>query len=68
MEEWLTTYEAARIANYDPDYIRKLVRANKIKARKWGQSWQIHRDSLFEYLKKSEMLGDRRGPKRIDNS
>jgi excisionase family DNA binding protein len=68
MEEWLTTYEAARIANYDPDYIRKLVRAGKIKARKWGQSWQVQRDSLLEYLKKSEMLGDRRGPKRIDNS
>jgi len=36
MEEWLTTYEAARLANLDPDYIRKLVRAEKIKARKWG--------------------------------
>jgi excisionase family DNA binding protein len=67
MEEWLTTYEAARVANYDPDYIRKLVRAEKIKARKWGQTWQVHRDSLFEYLKKTEMLGDRRGPKRIVN-
>lgn len=67
MEEWLTTYEAARIAKYDPDYIRKLVRANKIKARKWGQAWQVQRDSLLEYLKRSEMQGDRRGPKRIDN-
>jgi len=68
MEEWLTTYEAASIAHYDPDYIRKLVRADKIKARKWGQSWQVHRDSLLEYIKKSETLGDRRGPKRIDKS
>ena len=41
MEEWLTTYEAARLANLDPDYIRKLVWAEKIKARKWGQSWQV---------------------------
>jgi len=67
MEEWVTTYEAARIANYDPDYIRKLVRANKIEARKWGQSWQVHRDSLLEYLKEVKNLGNRRGPKRIDN-
>jgi excisionase family DNA binding protein len=67
MEEWLTTFEAAQIANYDPDYIRKLVRAEKIKARKWGQSWQVQRDSLFEYLKNSEVLGNRRGPKRTDN-
>lgn len=65
MEEWLTTYEAAHLANYDPDYIRKLVRAKKIKARKWGQSWQVHRDSLLEYLKKTETLGDRRGPKKL---
>jgi len=67
MEEWLTTFEAARIANYDPDYIRKLVRAEKIIARKWGQSWQIQQNSLLEYLKKSQLIGDRRGPKRIDN-
>ena len=67
MEEWLTTFEAARIANYDPDYIRKLVRAEKIIARKWGQSWQIQQNSLLEYLKKSQLIGDRRGPKRNDN-
>jgi excisionase family DNA binding protein len=52
MEEWLTTYEAARLANLDPDYIRKLVRSEKIKARKWGQSWQVHRASLLAYMKK----------------
>ena len=67
MEEWLTTYEAARFANYDPDYIRKLVRANKVKARKWGQSWQVHRDSLLEYVKMSEAKGDKRGPKKVDS-
>ena len=68
MEEWLTTYEAARLANYDPDYIRKLVRAKKIKARKWGQAWQVHRDSLLEYVEKAEAKGNKRGPKKIDKS
>jgi len=67
MEEWLTTYEAARLANFDPDYIRKLVRAKKVKARKWGQAWQVHRESLLEYVKASEAKGGKRGPKRIDN-
>ncbi len=47
MEDWLTTYEAARLANYDADYIRKLVRGKKVIARKWGQSWQISRESLL---------------------
>lgn len=68
MEEWLTTYEAARLADLDPDYIRKLVRSEKIKARKWGQSWQVQRASLLAYLKKSKGLGKKRGPRKIDKS
>ena len=67
MEEWLTTYEAARLANYDPDYIRKLVRAKKVKARKWGQAWQVHRESLLEYVQKTRAKGEKPGPKRFDN-
>ena len=67
MEEWLTTFEAARLANFDPDYIRKLVRAKKVKARKWGQAWQVHRESLLEYVEKTRAKGDKPGPKRIDN-
>lgn len=68
MEEWLTTYEAARLANLDPDYIRKLVRAEKVKARKWGQSWQVQHASLLTYMKKSRGIGNKRGPKKIDKS
>ncbi|GAB1469462.1 hypothetical protein MASR2M66_03380 [Chloroflexota bacterium] len=68
MEEWLTTYEAARLANLDPDYIRKLVRAEKIQARKWGQSWQVQRASLLIYMKKSKEIGNKRGPRKIDKS
>jgi len=64
MEEWLTIYEAAELANYEPDYLRKLMRANKIKARKWGYTWQVYRDSLLEYAKESEKKGEKRGPKR----
>ncbi len=67
-EEWLTTYEAARLANLDPDYIRKLVRAEKIQARKWGQSWQVQRVSLLSYVKKSKSIGNKRGPRKIDKS
>jgi hypothetical protein len=29
MEEWLTTYEAADLAKYKLDYVRKLIRAKK---------------------------------------
>jgi excisionase family DNA binding protein len=65
MEEWLTTYEAATVAEYDPDYLRKMVRAGKIKARKWGLSWQINSESLMAFKKESEEKGGKRGPKRL---
>jgi len=66
MEDWLTTYEAVQLSGYELDYIRKLVRAKKITGRKWGQSWQVSRKSLQEFLKGREQQGEKRGrkPKR----
>jgi excisionase family DNA binding protein len=66
MEDWLTTYEAVQISGYELDYIRKLVRAKKITGRKWGQSWQVSRKSLQEFIKSREQQGEKRGrkPKR----
>ena len=63
MEDWLTTYEAVQISGYELDYIRKLVRADKIVGRKWGQSWQVSRKSLQEFLKNREQQGQKRGRK-----
>lgn len=63
MEDWLTTYEAAQISGYNPDYIRQLIRANKVIGRKWGLSWQVQRKSLQGYMKTTEKLGERRGAK-----
>ena len=63
MEDWLTTYEAVQISGYELDYIRKLVRAKKITGRKWGQSWQVSRKSLQEFLKDREQQGGKRGRK-----
>jgi excisionase family DNA binding protein len=63
MEDWLTTYEAVQLSGYELDYIRKLVRAKKITGRKWGQSWQVSRRSLQEFLKGREQQGGKRGRK-----
>jgi excisionase family DNA binding protein len=63
MEDWLTTYEAVQISGYELDYIRKLVRAKKLTGRKWGQSWQVSRKSLQEFLKDREQQGGKRGRK-----
>ena len=63
MEDWLTTYEAVQLSGYELDYIRKLVRAQKIIGRKWGQSWQVSRKCLLEFLKQREKQGEKRGRK-----
>ncbi len=63
MEDWLTTYDAARVSGYNPDYIRQLIRSKKVLGRKWGPSWQVSRKSLEEYIKKAEKMGGRRGAK-----
>lgn len=63
MEDWLTTYEAATISGYNPDYIRQLIRTKKILARKWAQAWQVNRQSLETYVATAEKNGERRGPK-----
>jgi excisionase family DNA binding protein len=68
MEEWLTTFEASRISNYELDYIRKLIRAGKIKGRKWGQSWQVSRQSLQEFLEERESQGMKRGRKPVNQN
>ena len=68
IEEWLTTFEASRISNYELDYIRKLIRAGKIKGRKWGQSWQVSRQSLQEFLEERESQGMKRGRKSVNQN
>jgi hypothetical protein len=63
MEDWLTTYEASQVSGYNPDYIRQLIRSYKVQGRKWGQSWQVSRKSLEEYVKNTRQRGERRGAK-----
>jgi len=65
MEDWLTTYEATRVSGYELDYIRKLIRAQKIMGRKWGQSWQVSRQSLLKFIEDRKKQGEKRGRKSI---
>lgn len=64
MAEWLSVKEAAQIAGYHIEHIRRLIRTGEIKGRKIITVWQVNRASLMAYLKRTEDLGDRRGPKR----
>lgn len=63
MAEWITTAEAAKISGYHPDHVRELLRAEKVKARKFGEVWQVDRTSLLRYIREVQKLGAKPGPK-----
>ena len=64
MDEWITTTEAAKLSGYNVEYIRRLLRTNKLRSRKFGPVWQVSRAALSEYTKEVEKSSDgRHGPK-----
>ena len=65
MAEWITTTEAAELVKYHPEHIRKLIKSGKVKARKFGQIWQIDRASLLAYTRAVAKLGEKPGPKTL---
>ncbi len=64
LEEWLTTTQAAELAGYTVEHMRRLMRENAIEGRKWYDRWQVNRDSFLAYLERIENQGERRGPKK----
>ena len=63
-DDWLTTNAAADLSGYHVNYIRQLIRANKLTARKFGPVWQVSKQSLLNYLSQAEQADDKRhGPK-----
>jgi excisionase family DNA binding protein len=64
IEDWITTRDAAEISGYHPDHLRRLIRAGEVKARKFGNVWQVSEQSLVTYLEAANQSNDkRRGPK-----
>lgn len=61
--EWITVREAAELAGYTGDHIRRLIKNERITARKVSIVWLVDRHSLVTYLKSAEQMGQRRGPK-----
>jgi len=66
-DDWITTAEAAQISGYHVDHFRRLMRARKLKARKWMRDWQVSRQSISDYLDQMEKHGEKRGPKPLEN-
>ena len=63
--DWLTVQEAADLSGYNAEYLRRLIRSQRIKYRKISFIYQIYRESLTEYLSKAKNIPDKRyTPKR----
>ena len=63
--EWITVAQAAEISGYNAEYLRRLIRNEKIDYRMFGFMYQVNKQSLLEYLKEAEKKEDKRySPKR----
>ena len=56
-KEWITTAEAADLTGYSPHYVRRLMRKDRVLAKKWGNSWMINKQSLLDYKRRMDSLG-----------
>jgi excisionase family DNA binding protein len=55
--DWITTSEAAELTGYSPHYVRRLMRKNRVLAKKWGNTWMINKQSLLDYKQRMDELG-----------
>jgi hypothetical protein len=62
-DEWITVNQAAKLSGYNEEHITRLIRAGKIKAKKFSIVWQVSRVSFQAYMNKIEKRGNKRGPK-----
>jgi hypothetical protein len=62
-DDWISVADAAQIAGYHEESIRRLIREKKIQARKFVTVWQVSRTSLLAYVRYAALLGNHRGPK-----
>jgi len=68
LEEWLTVHQAADVSGYHYNYIRQMIRAGKLEARKFGPVWQVSRTDLLAYIDEAKELGDSLNVRRPNSS
>ena len=65
MADWITTEEATQLSGYSDQYIRRLIRQEKLTAEKKGGQFWINKQSLLDYIQAAQEADDKRhGPKR----
>jgi excisionase family DNA binding protein len=64
LPDWITASEAAELSGYHPEYIRRLIRRNRVYAEKKGWQWWIDRDRFREFVDDQKASEDPRcGPR-----
>lgn len=58
--EWLTVKEAAGFSGYNAEYLRRLIRDEKLEYRRVSFLYLINKASLVEYLKIGGSTTDKR--------
>ena len=56
--EYVSVEEASEITGYVQDHLRRLIRQKKINATKKGAMWWVELESLQEYKRKMDELGN----------
>ena len=63
-ETHISISAATKTTGYNAQYLRRLLRNDKLQGEKIGQIWLIKLSSLQEYLQQVELASDQRfGPK-----
>ena len=60
-DDWLSVTDAAKLVGYHPVYLRDLIRAGEIEAKKVVTVWLVSKQSLLEYVQNSQKQGAKRG-------
>ncbi|MDR3577970.1 MAG: helix-turn-helix domain-containing protein [Anaerolineaceae bacterium] len=68
LEKYITVQAATEISGYNTQYLRRLLRAEKLDSVKVGQMWLIKLESLENYTERVNRVTDRRlGPRKMLN-
>ena len=54
---WITTGQASAMTGYSVQYLRRIARQGRVKARKWVNAWMIDRAALLDYKQRMDDLG-----------
>lgn len=56
MNDFISIEEAAEKLKYHVDHVRRMMREGSIEGMKNGRTWQVKRDALDSYMKRTSKM------------